>query len=387
MARIALTAVHKIGRKNRPAQSRHELRWVRDLPHRHIRRLPDPLQAFVLPFEPYRADLVHSFGLVPVTRKPWVATFGQFLPRPVTRLDHPLQRFADGRLDLDNCRALIAQSEYARRVCLDRHAGCDHHDALATKMTVVHASTRPVTEPVERPGRQGGINLVFVGLDLARKGGIVALRVASLAHHRGLPITLDIISGGVVSGGWVDHPDASRMDADLALRALPNVTDHGRLPADETQRVIARSDLQVMCTLDDNFGYSVTEGFAHGVPTIGTTVGALPEIIEDGVSGLLVPLPTNALGQWTGRERYGAVTDDEESASQHRRNTDEYWELLDRTWDDLAAAVLDRLEVLLDDRDQLDRLRAGAKDAADGRFSPELAARRLDDIYDEALDV
>ncbi len=56
------------------------------------------------------------------------------------------------------------------------------------------------------------ISIVFVGQHIARKGGVVALRLAQKAEKLGLPITVHIISGlEHGSGVPTDFPDAVNM--------------------------------------------------------------------------------------------------------------------------------------------------------------------------------
>jgi glycosyltransferase involved in cell wall biosynthesis len=49
------------------------------------------------------------------------------------------------------------------------------------------------------------------------------------------------------------------------------------------------ADLFVMPTRHEAFGVVFQEAAAAGLPRIGTNVNAVPELIADGVSGLLVP--------------------------------------------------------------------------------------------------
>jgi len=48
-------------------------------------------------------------------------------------------------------------------------------------------------------------------------------------------------------------------------------------------------DLFVLPTLDEGFGISIIEALLFNLPVIATNIDAVPEIIEDGVNGLLVP--------------------------------------------------------------------------------------------------
>lgn len=47
--------------------------------------------------------------------------------------------------------------------------------------------------------------------------------------------------------------------------------------------------ISVIPSLRESFGVSAVESSACEVPVIASKVGGLPEIIEDGVTGLLVP--------------------------------------------------------------------------------------------------
>jgi glycosyltransferase involved in cell wall biosynthesis len=53
--------------------------------------------------------------------------------------------------------------------------------------------------------------------------------------------------------------------------------------------VYARAQLLVSPSLYEGFGLPAAEALACGTPVVATTAGALGEIVEDGVSGLLVP--------------------------------------------------------------------------------------------------
>jgi glycosyltransferase involved in cell wall biosynthesis len=68
-----------------------------------------------------------------------------------------------------------------------------------------------------------------------------------------------------------------------------NVSFLGRLPRDELGRLIQDSLFVVVPSeWYENAPMSVLEAFAYGKPVIGTNIGGIPELIEEGVTGLLV---------------------------------------------------------------------------------------------------
>uniref|UniRef100_UPI0006D019A5 N-acetyl-alpha-D-glucosaminyl L-malate synthase BshA n=1 Tax=Bacillus sp. JCM 19041 TaxID=1460637 RepID=UPI0006D019A5 len=54
--------------------------------------------------------------------------------------------------------------------------------------------------------------------------------------------------------------------------------------------LLSMSDLMLLLSEKESFGLVALEAMACGVPVIGTSIGGIPEVIEDGVSGYLVQL-------------------------------------------------------------------------------------------------
>lgn len=54
-------------------------------------------------------------------------------------------------------------------------------------------------------------------------------------------------------------------------------------------RVLAAMDVFVLSSLNEGFGRVIVEAMAAGTPVVSTAVGGTSEVIEDGVSGMLVP--------------------------------------------------------------------------------------------------
>ena len=53
--------------------------------------------------------------------------------------------------------------------------------------------------------------------------------------------------------------------------------------------LLAISDVMFHLSRKEAFGLVLLEALACGVPSIATNVGGIPEVIEDGVNGFIVP--------------------------------------------------------------------------------------------------
>lgn len=57
----------------------------------------------------------------------------------------------------------------------------------------------------------------------------------------------------------------------------------------DVMSILSESDVFVLPTLHENLGNVFLEAAAVHIPSIGTNIGGVPEVIEDGVTGILVP--------------------------------------------------------------------------------------------------
>jgi glycosyltransferase involved in cell wall biosynthesis len=68
-----------------------------------------------------------------------------------------------------------------------------------------------------------------------------------------------------------------------------NVRFTGEVPLGKVQEYVGASSVFVLPSLTENLPNVVLEALAAGIPVIASAVGALPEIIQDGKNGFLVP--------------------------------------------------------------------------------------------------
>jgi glycosyltransferase involved in cell wall biosynthesis len=87
---------------------------------------------------------------------------------------------------------------------------------------------------------------------------------------------------------WGEGPERKSLDA-LACKLAIN--DRVSLPGNthEPLRQLAAADLFVLSSRVEGFPNALTEAMSMGLPVIATDVGAVSEIVEDGVTGMLVP--------------------------------------------------------------------------------------------------
>jgi glycosyltransferase involved in cell wall biosynthesis len=86
---------------------------------------------------------------------------------------------------------------------------------------------------------------------------------------------------------WPGSREAARLVEELAPQGRFSYLEG--LSTEQVVQAYARAQLLVSPSLYEGFGLPAAEALACGTPVVATTAGALPDIVEDGVSGLLVP--------------------------------------------------------------------------------------------------
>jgi glycosyltransferase involved in cell wall biosynthesis len=125
--------------------------------------------------------------------------------------------------------------------------------------------------PETAPRRDDGRTVTFVGYDFARKGGLVLLEAMALLRRR-VPGARLLVAGA---------PAPARLPAGVAFL--------GPVEPDELPALLTQSTVFALPTLQEPFGLAFLDAMACGLPCVGTRVEAVPEIVRDGETGLLVP--------------------------------------------------------------------------------------------------
>jgi glycosyltransferase involved in cell wall biosynthesis len=152
----------------------------------------------------------------------------------------------------------------------------------------VEAVGEPSTAHVGDHG-VGPTRLVAVGSLLPVKGQRHLVEAVAQLRDRGVDTSLDIYGDGPL------HDELSRQVSDLGLD--DRVVLRGVRPRDELAAAYARGDYDVFVMPSVDLGggehegvpVSIMEAMAVGVPVVATDTGGIPELVVDGVTGLLVP--------------------------------------------------------------------------------------------------
>ncbi len=131
------------------------------------------------------------------------------------------------------------------------------------------------------PGaRRSEIDVLFVGNAEDTKKGIRYLLEA-------LRLLDDHIKLTVVDEGIPSKTIAHSMVRKLGLEK--RVVFTGKVSDQELVRLYCSAKVVALPSLFEGFGLPAAEAMACGAPVVATSAGALPEVVEDGVSGLIVP--------------------------------------------------------------------------------------------------
>jgi len=146
----------------------------------------------------------------------------------------------------------------------------DHYGCPPDRVVCVGAGSN-ARLPDEGPRRRADdeVPILFVGVDWERKGGPELVEAFRRVHDR--------------------HPEAKL----LIVGASPELVEAGvevigRCPVEEIHRHYARAAVFCLPSRREPFGVAYVEALHHALPVVGTRIGAVPELIDEGVEGFLV---------------------------------------------------------------------------------------------------
>ncbi|MGD0018756.1 MAG: glycosyltransferase [Candidatus Limnocylindrales bacterium] len=261
------------------------------------------------------------------------------------------------------CRrpAVISTVHSSRVRCVEDREKLRQLTPLMDRLIVV---SKAIERKIADEGRRGApVSLIYNGVDLQRYNhqqpcctlhedykidpdapivGVVARLEAEKGHRTLLdawPLVLAVVPNAwLLVVGEGSERDSLEAQADI-LGISGRVVFTGR--REDVPAVTAALDISVLPSYREAQGLSVLEAMALSRPVVASAVGGIPEMIEDGVSGLLVP-PHDC--------------------------------------DALAAAIIR----LLTDHPLADTVARRGHDLVHDRFCIELMVKAVSDKYDEA---
>jgi glycosyltransferase involved in cell wall biosynthesis len=135
----------------------------------------------------------------------------------------------------------------------------------------------PDISPVAPLPRSSGLLVGHVGQMHPGKGWHLLLEAVDRLRGRGFSVEL-VLAG---KGPDEEKARAAAIERPDYVRFLGLVSNAGRT-------VIPQLDALVLATWSEGMPMSMVEAFAAGVPVIATAVGGIPEMLTDGVNGLLI---------------------------------------------------------------------------------------------------
>ncbi len=156
---------------------------------------------------------------------------------------------------------------------LVREAGVEPTAEFAAFMDLEPFVERP---PAPFPGRPAAL---FVGVLERYKAVDVLADAWRLAAPRVPDATLHVVGNGALR----EVPE--RLVADLPAQTRWTES----LPTPEVARALDDATVLVLPSRSEGLGRVVVEAFCRGRGVVGSRVGGIPDIVEDGVSGALVP--------------------------------------------------------------------------------------------------
>ena len=124
------------------------------------------------------------------------------------------------------------------------------------------------------------LRLLTVGRLEREKGHSILLEAISLLEHRGVPVLLEVVGDG-------SRLDSLRRQArDLGISE--RITFAGAVGQDRIREHYFAADAFCLPSLGEGIPVVLMEALASGLPVIASNTMGIPELIEDGATGLLV---------------------------------------------------------------------------------------------------
>ena len=229
------------------------------------------------------ADLVVFALLTPLQVPPYMTIMTRLRGTKTAVICHNVLPHERRPGDITLVKALLARADTVLTHSAAQAAQARELAPGATVRTVAMPPHLPATRPRTRVTERAGLSaststhLLFFGIVRPYKGLDVLLHALAKAPPR---VTLT-----VAGEFWGGTTDTEKLIAGLGLAGRVALRP-GYVPADQIPALFGAADALVMPYREATASQNALLAFAHGVPVITTTAGALAGQVRDGVDGL-----------------------------------------------------------------------------------------------------
>ena len=231
-----------------------------------------------------------------------------------------------------------------RVVAISSYTADEVRELVQVPIEVIpYTTSLPAPTAVPHAGRRSAgapFTVLFVGRLVERKGvSHLVDAVSLLLPLPGADVRLVIVGDG---------PERARIEARIREKRLDGrVAVRGRVSDAELQAAYAAADAFVLPAVVDRrgdtegLGVVLLEAMNHRVPVIASAIGGITDIVEDGVSGLLVP-PGDATALAAALGRLARAPDLAAGLGEagYRRLRERFsWDAITRRWLEVYAAA------------------------------------------------
>ena len=183
------------------------------------------------------------------------------------------------RLILNRADAMIVLTNYWKKFC---------GTITRTRLEIVPNCPKKDFFGGERSNPDGK-SVVFTGEIGPRKGVDVLLEAVELLRARGLDNPF-ILAGGEHQKNGID-----KYRAQVARNNLGEVTFTGNLNTSELVELLDQAAVFCLPSWAEGLPIAMLEAMAAGLPVVATPVGGIPDALEEGINGYLVPVGNSTL--------------------------------------------------------------------------------------------
>ncbi len=245
----------------------------------------------------HKYDVIHVHWPMPLALFGWAAQRARRVPLVSTFYGVEL-RWVKGALRPLKGLVRWAARRSDRVVAISSYTAAELRELADVPIEVIPYTTALPERPSAPKSIGGPPTLLFVGRLVERNGVPYLIEAMGLLRDRSLRL--------VIVG---EGPERPKLEAAVQRLGLADrVEFRGKISAAELQAAYAQASAFVLPSVFDargdteGLGVVALEAMNYGTPVVASRIGGIPDVVEDGVSGLLVP-PADAAALATALRR------------------------------------------------------------------------------------